>query len=1371
MLHYCHKTRGAISVFLVIIMLPMMLFSWIMIDMARVKLAHTRVVNATDITLNTALSNFDNIMKDMYGLFAMSQTSDELFENLETYYTKNLMIAGLDEEDAMAFSDNIIYGLMNMSASSEPEYPYTDFLKTEMGSFTWDVSPNASLANPEIMKDQIVNFMKYRAPLGIGMKLIDIIKSFKTVDEQAEVIENKTKYYETQSKLEEHLRNAWGYIERYRDLYQGDSNTAPLSSTSLKNFIDRFDDPNKSTSFYKIFEKDIAEPIANQLLILEPKKDPKEVNSANFEYKKWGFKYYDLVWDEFPCNVMWNDEKMSFTFQITNNGRYTISTLNGNEGENNDNEVKNNKSDLSRISELYNKYWNRMCYNANGSMTVISNIFKMNYSNNSCSEIDNKLDEFIEQHDQNEIIALKGLIMRAFVTDNPNWKTELEEYFKLLKDNILLLDESQKTDHVNFMILLYQIYAFTNKTNDIHPKGSGYKSSIDGIVKPFQKLNDALDSATENLKGAKDELDAAIEVMTKNLESDREKWENSANNEKIKGTEFAEDNAKEAKLVGDKFSQKDIEDLRDVITKKQGTINNLKTQILNIKFCGRPIVELNSQFDYYTEYIKENGNFELYYDKTNAGYQKDYIIGKMQSLNKGVFKYDVKDDDTAAIEFKVTNQLYNYMSNVYKGAGNKDKKTVKEDEPKGKEAKENIQKQNEDLTQDDTEKKILDDSEIYKADTKSLKSLIDESFPSRFDMGSLPEDIQFGNFGKVGKSDSDSGNWKGSTKAMDGAGGKTKDFFKELFAALEEGAEKLRDDLYIEEYIMGMFSYQTIEKEKFIDLYEKELFNNGNPSLKDEYEFLNFHLYNSDGELDDNLGVDLSKIKFDKEDFISKIETLTHIPLSPSNNAQYLNEVEYIIYGAGSSDSVEGTILALRFILNVISAFMNSELRSVARTIAMAIFGYPPLTFLVPIAQIAIIIACAIGESAIDKTLLLAGFKVPVFKSKDNFICSPRGIANEGKKIIKNEAKKIVKKGISYAKSKVEECVSYLSDKADGILDDAQKGTEDFINKQLDKTLSDAYDEKIGGYVDSVTDGMVQLVQQNMNIYLMSQESKDDSEGIDAAGYQSITEGVLSGLKDYLGLNSMDKNGLEYMVKNAAYEYIKENGNDFIKKIVGALDMSKTHEVDELTEENEAEIAPQNSKSPIISIPAKIKNYVLSAVQSKSQGFTGSAVGGAFGKIRDLKEGAVDGVMKMADKGADAFEKAADDFFDGLGDKIPGTDEGVTSDSGKTISLGYSGYLRIFLLIALLKDQDGVLKRTGDIIQLNMRKINDGNEKGQNYTLTKSYCFIDLTVDSHINPLFFSFEGISKLLGQEPSDYSSGLKKMYQMYYHERSGY
>ena len=217
--------------------------------------------------------------------------------------------------------------------------------------------------------------------------------------------------------------------------------------------------------------------------------------------------------------------------------------------------------------------------------------------------------------------------------------------------------------------------------------------------------------------------------------------------------------------------------------------------------------------------------------------------------------------------------------------------------------------------------------------------------------------------------------------------------------------------------------------------------------------------------------------------------------------------------------------------------------------------------------------------------------------------------------------------------------------------------------------------------------------------------------------------------------------------------------------------MSKTHEVDELSEENEAEIAPQNSKSPIISIPAKIKNYVLSAVQSKSQGFTGSAVGGAFGKIRDLKEGAVDGVMKMADKGADAFEKAADDFFDGLEDKIPGTDEGVTSDSGKAISLGYSGYLRIFLLIALLKDQDGVLKRTGDIIQLNMRKINDGNEKGQNYTLTKSYCFIDLTVDSHINPLFFSFEGISKLLGQEPSDYSSGLKKMYQMYYHERSGY
>ena len=83
------------------------------------------------------------------------------------------------------------------------------------------------------MEDQIVNFMKYRAPLGVGLELIDVVKSFKTVDEQAKVVEDKTHYYESQATLEGHLKTAWGEIEKYNNL-SVDENASATPRLSAK---------------------------------------------------------------------------------------------------------------------------------------------------------------------------------------------------------------------------------------------------------------------------------------------------------------------------------------------------------------------------------------------------------------------------------------------------------------------------------------------------------------------------------------------------------------------------------------------------------------------------------------------------------------------------------------------------------------------------------------------------------------------------------------------------------------------------------------------------------------------------------------------------------------------------------------------------------------------------------------------------------------------------------------------------------------------------------------------------------------------------------------------------------------------------------
>ena len=75
---FFRKTKGAISIFLVLIMLPMFTCAGLIVDGARISAARTSVTGAGDLAMNAALSEYDEILKDVYGLFAMYVTTEEL---------------------------------------------------------------------------------------------------------------------------------------------------------------------------------------------------------------------------------------------------------------------------------------------------------------------------------------------------------------------------------------------------------------------------------------------------------------------------------------------------------------------------------------------------------------------------------------------------------------------------------------------------------------------------------------------------------------------------------------------------------------------------------------------------------------------------------------------------------------------------------------------------------------------------------------------------------------------------------------------------------------------------------------------------------------------------------------------------------------------------------------------------------------------------------------------------------------------------------------------------------------------------------------------------------------------------------------------
>ncbi len=1388
MVKFIERTKGAVSVFLIMIMLPMMLFSWLMIDSARIKLATARVVNATDLTINTALSNYDNILKDMYGLFAMSQSKEELFENLDEYYTRNLQVAGLDEDTASYLSNNIINNLLSLDLNSEPEFPYADFIKPipTDNSFSTKRYYTSSLANPEIMKDQIVNFMKYRAPLGVGLKLLEMIKSFETVDSQAKVVEDKTAYYEAQSTLEEKLRAAWGNIEKYKELYNGasfswDSEIGRLSKEGIEKLQEMMSEGQHyengdGTENRHPLKENIENVICYQLIMTEVEKSVNTYSNIEFDnaISGWKFKYFE----EFPFDISVSGETYTikyygypYTIDFNSEKENDDSETNEEEGENvvesesnSDKEDKEKEEKAEKLNtwlketlDIIDKENSKITYN-------VALMLSSNYSSGINSQIGS----------DNDPASLVGYFYRDFNSTSLEFYVssligELDKSTKGITDEnatrVKSLLEEYKNIYTNIHSLVNNYAAFTNtKAVEVF-----YSVFVDKLNKYYE----VLEKAEKYLANANKYLKEAAEYLSGTLNEKKDAWMASSNAEDIKGSQFSDENKKEIETIDGKFKKEDIERLQNIIAAKKDTVCGIKNAINGITFRVEPggtevtILSERSIFGLYTKFKAyhtniDNKNFS--YSKSKLDYFKDFL--RFNNFDKDAIDYDKIVKDVAAkypginadLEFKnVNSPLYNDMNKKYHGAGQYINDKGEIDDSKNKEGEKDKKNQVKDTTKNLASEELTKEAKTTPENAyKAESAVFDQNAPSKVNLNSLDRNEVQTNTGSVTgtgfqKMDgvgsyNDSGDFKDATKAVSGSGSKISSFFGDIFDALADIGETLRDVLYIEEYIMGMFSYKTMEKEAYTEANASNI----GESVGSRFLHCGFYLYGNDGkQLTSDYGVSAgSDINIAK--VLAKMETLTNIQMSPELNKYYLEEVEYMIYGENGASDVETTIFAIRFVLNTISAFMNSELNSIARTIALACFGCPPLTFLVPIAQIAIIIACAIGESFIDKTLIMGGFEVPVFKTSSNWICSPSGIAREVKDVVVDTAKSIIKKGIAKVSSEIEKFVDGLS----GKIDDGIDYTSQEMKTSLEGCLNDAYAETVGGYVDEVTNTLIRMIDMFKERYC--QETEEDFNLNDAT--TKITQDIKGGLKDFLGVDP-NSNDLASVAKNTAIDLIVNNASEYIEPMVkeAIRPLSENGTVSGLN-------ADDVTGNCLVTIPKKIKDTVITYVKTPLDG----AVDKAGESLKGLKDDAVSKVMvEVKDKGEN-LQKKADEFIDGLADKVPdkvdSAGNSLSTDAGKAFSLGYSGYLRIFLIIALLTNQDGVLKRMADIMQANMQISNS------DFEMYKAYTYIDIDVAAEVKPLFFSFDGLNRLLKSWGAE-EIQIGKMYKINYSERSGY
>lgn len=234
------RIQGSISILLILILVPMMAFIGVIVDTSRINMAKSMISSGGDLALNSALANYDTILKDVYGLFAMSQhkSKEEQAEDIKNYFVKTVTSQGVVPADKASDYVQSLFGDFNELLNGNYSDNISNLMKMDMDSSSIVVTPlaNSTLANPDIMRKQIVEYMKYRGPVNIGMGFFDALKSFESVEDQSKVVEKKVEAEEAVQDTTDACKKAIDDIRAF------DKKLEEINSTNAIRGVQQADD-------------------------------------------------------------------------------------------------------------------------------------------------------------------------------------------------------------------------------------------------------------------------------------------------------------------------------------------------------------------------------------------------------------------------------------------------------------------------------------------------------------------------------------------------------------------------------------------------------------------------------------------------------------------------------------------------------------------------------------------------------------------------------------------------------------------------------------------------------------------------------------------------------------------------------------------------------------------------------------------------------------------------------------------------------------------------------------------------------------------------------------------------------------------------
>jgi len=995
------KNHGAISVFLILILVPCMLISSIFVDISRVQLSKAVAESSAELALNTLKTYYDYDLSQYYGLMGSCQNIGDYYSTVSEYYEQALHSRDVEEEEILLLYQRV----MKDMAGRFSDEKISDILlvrnETE-GAVVSEVS-GANMHNSTILHRQIVEFMKYRAPIVIVQELIELMQEEKDrggIEDSEESNVNKPmldaqeEYYKAEGELLKQANKSYWALREYTRAINEDG----IVTSTLHTYADRmaayrtaykeihglmvknlyntsglptYTRPTVALDAHTYSKEDDEisylptpappEPPApsdadsptepsNSSDADAPAEPPESEQEPEYHVKAEKVKELTSALESAISNF--KEKKEALTAAGSN-----LMSVRPGTGDNDSYAIQ---------------WWVQMNgkINASGGMNLSAEVWTAG-------------DEMIDAYGK-----VCAMLECTPDTEDSWWgkAKELKTEAEGLQGDCLSAASTADNDYMNTVRLLESVSA--DNINKI--KYTNLSVTVNG---ESRTIPDALSMMSSDLSAMKQTADKYIECLNDIIDGNSGKdipslnsikglistygrklndWESKANGTKVNGsnTSMSEEHLETIRKI--RNGAEDVEGSKSEKIVKEITVeklNQLEARLKNIRSQFQAVSDAIESMQYGGRKVKDIADYATF----QAAAAGQIQAGDIPLANKALNNY--ADNKFAALfrpdtgEVVVLKDISDLSYSPVLQYDNQEKDNVPELYIQYYKLFEN--KKPSDVA---GEKGKLDNkTENSKEQAGVYKDKGRYHGPKDRDISELTS--KPGNAFNLGSA------LLGSMMGL-----------INILLQPETGLTEIRDKLYVTEYIMNMFSYATFENENYYDLV-KEAGKLGELSLEGE----GYKTVYSRDEFKGAADKDHTWLSENPEDSYNK--TLTNEMINSANNYAYQAEVEYILFGENNERSVKEAywvIYEIRYLLNLVSAFANfwSTTHDTGKVINVIANGIAELTaFIIPAPLVKIILLpiLTIFETGKDLDRLEAGFPVELYKSADDWWISAKG--------------------------------------------------------------------------------------------------------------------------------------------------------------------------------------------------------------------------------------------------------------------------------------------------------------------------------------------------------------------------------------------